>query len=158
MNRQSKIPATEAAGPRPGSVAGWGSFSRYTSALLLFLVFCVVIVVGIVVIHDVRSTSVAAQEMYAGSVLGLHRIGDLQYAAQETRRSTFYALSTSDSNLQVKYADQSREADHLVIEGISEYLREEKTPGELEVGKRLQQDWSAYLKVRDEVLASTLER
>src|SRR6202795_1219870 len=157
MNRQSKFLAGEAGGHRPGGVAGSGTFPSFTSTLLLFLVFCVVIVVGIVVIHDVRSTSVAAQEMYAGSVLGLHRIGDLQYAAQETRRSTFYALSTNDSNLQVKYADQSREADHLVIEGISEYLREERTPVELRVGTRLQQSWYAYLQVRDEVLASILE-
>ena len=149
--------AGEAGGPRPGAVAGSGTLSRYRSALLLLLVLCVVIVAGVVVIHDVRSTGVEAQKMYAGSVLGLHRIGDLQYAAQETRRSSLYALSTNDSNLQVKYADQSREADHLVIEGVSEYLREAKSPVEVEVGKRLQNDWSTYLKVRDEVLASILE-
>lgn len=149
--------AGEAAEYKLGAGAGSRTFSRYGSALLLFLVFCVVTVVGIFVIHDVRSTGVEAQKMYAGSVLGLHRIGDLQYAAQETRRSTFYALSTNDSNLQVKYADQSREADHLVIEGVSEYLREAKTPIDMEVGKRLQNDWSAYLRVRDEVLASILE-
>lgn len=149
--------AGEAAEYKLGAGAGSRTFSRYGSALLLFLVFCVVTVVGIFVIHDVRSTGVEAQKMYAGSVLGLHRIGDLQYAAQETRRSTFYALSTNDSNLQVKYADQSREADHLVIEGVSEYLREAKTPVDMEVGKRLQNDWSAYLRVRDEVLASILE-
>jgi signal transduction histidine kinase len=157
MNKQSKFQAGKLGRHRPGAVEGAGSFSRYSSALLLFLVFCVVILVGVVVILDVRSTGVEAQKMYAGSVLGLHRIGDLQYAAQETRRSTFYALSTNDSNLQVKYADQSREADHLVIEGVSEYLREAKTPVEMEAGKRLQNDWSAYLKVRDEVLASILE-
>jgi signal transduction histidine kinase len=157
MNKQSKFMAGEAAEYKLGAGAGSRTFSRYGSALLLFLVFCVVTVVGIFVIHDVRSTGVEAQKMYAGSVLGLHRIGDLQYAAQETRRSTFYALSTNDSNLQVKYADQSREADHLVIEGVSEYLREAKTPADIEVGKRLQNDWSAYLRVRDEVLASILE-
>jgi len=157
MNRQTKFVAGKADGHRPGVVAGWGALSRYSSALWLFLVLCVVIVAGIVVIHDVRSTGVEAQKMYAGSVLGLRRIGDLQYAAQETRRSTFYALSTKDSNLQVKYADQSREADHLVIEGVSAYLSEAKTPVEMEVGKRLQHDWSAYLSVRDEVLASILE-
>ena len=95
--------------------------------------------------------------MYEGSVLGLHRIGDLQYAAQETRRSTFYALSTKDSNLHVKYADQSREADHLVTEGIAEYLREADTPSEIAIGKKLESDWSAYLGVRDEILASILE-
>jgi signal transduction histidine kinase len=157
MIKQSKFMAGEAAEYKLGAGAGSRTFSRYGSALLLFLVFCVVTVVGIFVIHDVRSTGVEAQKMYAGSVLGLHRIGDLQYAAQETRRSTFYALSTNDSNLQVKYADQSREADHLVIEGVSEYLREAKTPADIEVGKRLQNDWSAYLRVRDEVLASILE-
>jgi signal transduction histidine kinase len=157
MNEESKFLTGKVERHRPGAVEGSGSFSRYSSALLLFLVFCVVIIVGIVVILDVRSTGVEAQKMYAGSVLGLHRIGDLQYSAQETRRSTFYALSTNDSNLQVKYADQSREADHLVIESVSEYLREAKTPVEMEVGKRLQNDWSAYLKVRDEVLASILE-
>lgn len=157
MNRQSRFGAGEAEGHRPGAVAGLAIPSRYSSALLLFLVLCVVVVAGIVVIHDVRSTGVEAQKMYAGSVLGLHRIGDLQYAAQETRRSTFYALSTNDSNLQVKYADQSREADHLVIEGVSAYLREAKTPVEMEIGKRLQHDWSTYLNVRDEVLASILE-
>jgi signal transduction histidine kinase len=157
MNRQTKSVSGKADGHRPGVVAGLGALSRYSSALWLFLVLCVVIVAGIVVIHDVRSTGVEAQKMYAGSVLGLRRIGDLQYAAQETRRSTFYALSTKDSNLQVKYADQSREADHLVIEGVSAYLREAKTPVEMEVGKRLQHDWSAYLSVRDEVLASILE-
>ena len=149
--------AGEAGGPRPGAVAESGTLSRYRSALLLFLVLCVVIVAGVVVIHDVRSTGVEAQKMYAGSVLGLHRIGDLQYAAQETRRSTLYALSTNDSNLHVKYADQSREADHLVIEGVREYLREAKSPVEVAAGKRLQNDWSTYLKVRDEVLASILE-
>lgn len=136
---------------------GWAAFSRYSSAVLLFLVFCAVTVVGLFAIRDLRSADVEARKMYAGSVLGLHRIGDLQYDAQETRRSTFYALSTSDSNLHVKYADQSREADHRVTEGIAEYLSHAQTPNELDVGKRLQRDWAAYLNIRDEVLASILE-
>jgi signal transduction histidine kinase len=140
-----------------GMNSGWAAFSRYSSAMLLFLVFCAVIVVALFAIRDLRSADVEARKMYAGSVLGLHRIGDLQYDAQETRRSTIYALSTSDSNLHVKYADQSREADHRVTEGIAEYLAHAQTPNELDVGKRLQRDWSAYLNIRDEVLASILE-
>ncbi len=124
---------------------------------MLVLFLFVVIVVGVYVPHDIRNTGTEAEKMYAGSVLGLRRIGDLQYEAQETRRSTFYALSTNDSNLHVKYADESREADQRVTEGITKYLREAKTPGELEVGKRLEHDWLAYLSVRDEVLASILE-
>jgi signal transduction histidine kinase len=134
-----------------------GGFSRYPSALLLLLVFCVEVGVGVFVIRDVRTASVNAQQMYARSVLGLRQIGELQYQAQETRRSTLYALTTNDSNLQVKYADQSRDADRRVTEGIAGYLKQARAPNEIEIGRRLQRDWSAYLKVRNEVLASILE-
>jgi signal transduction histidine kinase len=132
-------------------------FSRYPSAVLLLVVFSVEVGVGLFVIRDVRIASVEAQQMYARSVLGLRQIGELQYQAQETRRSTLYALTTNDSNLQVEYADQSREADRRVTEGIAEYLRQARLANEIEVGRGLQRDWSAYLKVRDEVLASILE-
>ncbi len=132
-------------------------FSRYPSALLLLLVFSVEVGVGIFVIRDLRTANLEAQKMYARSVLGLRQIGELQYEAQETRRSTLYALTTNDSNLQVDYADQSREADRRVTEGITTYLQAARIPRELEVGRRLQRDWTAYLKIRDEVLASILE-
>jgi len=121
------------------------------------MVFFIVTTVGIFVMRDLHTTNVEAQKMYAGSVLGLRRIGELQYEAQETRRATFYALTTDDSNLQIEYADQSREADRLVNEGIIEYLRQARTPQEIEIAGRLQGDWSEYLKVRNEVLASILE-
>jgi signal transduction histidine kinase len=134
-----------------------GMFSRYPSALLLLMVFSVEVGVALFVIRDVRIASVEAQQMYARSVLGLRQIGELQYQAQETRRSTLYALTTNDSNLQVEYADQSREADRRVTEGIAAYLKQARMPNEIEVGRGLQMDWSAYLKVRDEVLASILE-
>jgi signal transduction histidine kinase len=134
-----------------------GVFSRYPSALLLLLVFAVEVGVGMFVIRDVRMASMEAQQMYARSVLGLRQIGELQYQAQETRRSTLYALTTNDSNLQVAYADQSREADRRVTEGITAYLQQARMPNEIDVGRLLQRDWSAYLKVRDEVLASILE-
>jgi signal transduction histidine kinase len=131
--------------------------SPYGSMVLLFLVFALELGVGLFVIRDLRSASVETQRMYAGSVLGLRRIGEMQYQAQETRRSTLYALTTSDSNLQVVYADNSRNADHLVTEGIAQYLAPAQGPQEMELGNRLSADWSAYLKVRDEVLASILE-
>ena len=132
-------------------------YSRYPSALLLLIVFSVELGVGWFVIRDVRTANVDAQQMYARSVLGLRQIGELQYQAQETRRSTLYALTTNDSNLQVEYADQSREADRRVTEGIAAYLLQARMPNEIQVGQRLHQDWSAYLKFRDEVLASILE-
>ena len=85
--------------------------SRFSSTLLLLLVFIVEVGVGIFLLRDLRTTNIEAQRMYAGSVLGLRRIGELQYQSQETRRSTLYALTTADSNLQVEYADQTRAAD-----------------------------------------------
>src|SRR5438874_1616975 len=135
----------------------WSVFSRYSSALLLLLVFCTVTVVGLFAIRDLRRADLEEQNMFTRSVLSLHRIAALQYQTQETRRSTLYALSTADSNLHVKYADESREADHLVSEGIAAYLANARTPNEIDIGRRLQRDWSAYLSVRDEVLASILE-
>src|SRR5579863_1274738 len=109
--------------------------SRYSSALLLLLL--VGLEAGVVrfVIRDVRSANSEVQRMYAWSVLGLRRIGGLQYDTQETRRSTLYALTTNDSNLQVEYADQSREADRRVTDGIAEYLKQADLPREVELGQ-----------------------
>jgi len=109
------------------------------------------------VIRDLRAANAEAQEMYSGSVHGLQRIGELQYDAQETRRATLYALTTKDSNLQVEYADQTREADQRVKDGIAEYSRQAKQPAEVALAKRLTSDWANYLRIRDEVLASILE-
>src|SRR5215470_17348488 len=130
---------------------------RYSSTLLLLMVFCVETGVVIFVIRDLRAADREVQRIYARSVLGLRQIGELEYQAQETRRATLYALTTNDSNLQVEYADQSREADRKVTDAIHQYLGRARNAREVEVGKRLQNDWTGYLKVRDEVLASILE-
>ncbi len=134
-----------------------GLASRHNAILLLILVFCSVVLVGLFVIRDLQTADAEAQNMYAVSVHGLRQIGEMQYDAQETRRTTLYALSTSDSNLQVEYADQSRAADHRVTDGIAAYLRQVKLPSEAALGNQLSRDWASYLKVRDEVLASILE-
>jgi signal transduction histidine kinase len=131
--------------------------SRYNSPVLLALVFCAVAVVAAFVIRDLQAANAEAETMYAGSVHGLQRIGELQYDAQETRRATLYALTTSDSNLQVEYADQSRNADQRVKDAILEYTRQAKRPAEIALASRLSDDWGRYLRLRDEVLASILE-
>lgn len=130
---------------------------RYSSVLLLLVVVIVEAAVVRFVIRDLRSAGREVQTIYASSVLGLRNIGSLQYDAQETRRSTLYALSTKDSNLQVEYADQSREADRRVTAGIAVCLQESDLPREIEASQKLQRDWKAYLEARDEVLASILE-
>ena len=131
--------------------------SRHNAALLLFLVCCGVAVIGAFVIRDLQAANAEAQRAYSGTVHGLQRIGELQYDTQETRRATLYALTTSDSNLQVEYADQSRNADQRVKDGIAEYGSQAKRPEEIALANRLTRDWNNYLSVRDEVLASILE-
>jgi signal transduction histidine kinase len=158
MNEASNAGQSDAINSSAGSSSRAGSkVSRYSSALLLFAVFCVELGVGGFIVRDLRTADEEAHRMYTKSVLGLRRIGELQYDAQETRRSTLYALTTNDSNLQVEYADQSRNADRRVSEGISQYLQEARTEEETALGWRLHSDWAAYLRVRDEVLASILE-
>ena len=131
--------------------------SRHSAMLLLFMVCCGVAVVALFMIRDLERANAGAQEIYTGSVHGLQRIGELQYEAQETRRATLYALTTIDSNLQVEYADQTREADARVTEGIAEYRNESKSAKVLALADKLNHDWITYLGVRDEVLASILE-
>lgn len=131
--------------------------SRHASVVLLFLVLLGEAGVGVFVIQDLARSYATAEKIYNGSVQGLVRFGDLQYEAQETRRSTLYALTTSDGNLQVAYADQSRNADQGVKQGIAQYLARARTAEESRVGQRLANDWSAYLKVRDDVLGLILE-
>jgi signal transduction histidine kinase len=130
---------------------------RHRPTFLLFLVFCTVVVIGALIRNDIQTANAEAQNMYTRSVHGLQRIGELQYDAQETRRATLYALTTNDSNLQIEYADQSRDADRRVREGIAEYAREATQPAEFALSNRLAHDWTSYLKIRDEVLASILE-
>ena len=131
--------------------------SRHVPAILLLSLLLAEAGVGAFIIRDLTRSSETVQKMYNGSVQGLLKFGDLQYHAQETRRSTLYALTTNDGNLQVEYAEQSREADRLVTQGIREYLAGARTPKETDAGRHLADDWQAYLQVRDDVLGRILE-
>src|SRR5215472_14190848 len=133
------------------------SLSPHLSIAALVLVLVAEVGVAVFVIRDLSRSYATVENMYNGSVQGLLRVGDMQYEAQETRRSTLYALTTNDGNLQVSYADQSRAADHLVSAGIADYLAREHEAREVEIGKRLASDWEAYLKIRDDVLGHILE-
>src|SRR5215831_3556440 len=111
------------------------SLSRHLSMVLLVLVLVCEAGVALFVMRDLGRSYATVEKMYNGSVQGLLRIGDMQYDVQETRRSTLYALTTNDGNLQVAYADQSRAADHLVSAGIADYLAREHDPREVVIGK-----------------------
>ena len=129
---------------------------QYTP-LVLVLVFCIVAIIGSFVMRDLQTSNASAENMYRVSVQGLLQVGEMQYFAQETRRATLYALTTNDSNLQIDYADQTRDADRQVTRAIADYRREATTPTQIALADRLSRDWAEYLGVRDEVLASILE-
>jgi signal transduction histidine kinase len=131
--------------------------SRHLSIVSLLLVLVGEAGVAVFVMRDLGRSYATVENMYNGSVQGLLRVGDMQYEAQETRRSTLYALTTTDGNLQVAYADQSRDADRGVTEGIAQYLAHARSAQETRAGQQLAKDWTDYLKVRDEVLGLILE-
>jgi PAS domain S-box-containing protein len=130
--------------------------NRWALALTMMMVGGLVIGIGIIAVRDLRVANHQTRQMYSALALELDRIGEMQYQAQETRRSSLYALTTTDSNLQVRYADQSRAADALVSEKIAEHIRTAPSRQEVEAGERLKRDWAMYLQVRDEVIGSIL--
>lgn len=131
--------------------------SRHNSLIVLVLVLLGEAGVAVFVIRDLGRSYAAVEQMYSGSVQGLLRITDMQYAAQESRRCTLYALTTNDGNLRVAYANQSRDTDEGVTAGIAQYLADAKTAQETQVGQQLAKDWKDYLNVRDEVMGLILE-
>lgn len=130
--------------------------SRHKAVLLFLVVFGGVAMIGAIAAADLKAANAEAQKMYSGSVHGLQQIGEMQYDAQETRRATLYALTTSDSNLQFEYAGQSHSADRRVRQAIDQYSAQAQQPAEVLLSDRLTRDWSAYLDVRDQVLAKIL--
>src|SRR5438132_13394397 len=94
------------------------SYRRYGFTLAFILIGVVVVGVGAFVVRDVRRGDQEARRIYSELAQDLNLIGDLQYQTQEARRSMLYAVTTTDSNLQLNYTDQSRAADHRVYELI----------------------------------------
>ncbi len=113
--------------------------------------------VGVFLFLDLYRSQQDSRRNYAGAVHGLDLIGELQYQAQEARRTLLYALSTTDSNLQVGYADQSRAAESQVAQRLDEYAQLALARKDAAPAAPLAKDWAAYLAVRDELIAAMLE-
>jgi PAS domain S-box-containing protein len=125
--------------------------------VLLALAGLVVLIVGGTLVRDMRAAMRHAREMHESSIVALDLLNDLHYQTQEARRSMLYALTTTDSNLQVKYADGSRAADARVAEIVTEQLRRSPVPEIQEGGRRFLDQWRAYLAIRDNVITLILE-
>ena len=83
--------------------------------------------------------------MYQGLVDGLGAVAHLQYQIQEARRSMLYALTTTDSNRQVEYADRSRGADARVAAITSRLAPTSDTGEGRGLLNALDRAWTAYL-------------
>src|SRR5678815_4895686 len=125
--------------------------------LALLTVGLGVLFVGALTLLDLQRSNRRARETYGVVVSRLQQIGELQYQIQETRRRALYALTTRDPNLQVKYADQSREASALVDRTMQEMIADAAGTPVSESAERFARDWKDYLTVRDKVIALILE-
>ncbi|HJQ26645.1 MAG TPA: ATP-binding protein [Blastocatellia bacterium] len=132
-------------------------YRRYNTTLALVLIGGAVIAVGVLVVRNLRSANQEVQRMYGESVSGLDLIGEVQYQTQEARRSMQYALTTRDSNLQLQYVDQSRAADAQVALMLEKQQALAASPALIDSTRRFAQDWSDYLRVRDELIGLILE-
>jgi PAS domain S-box-containing protein len=140
----------DASAPVPGTIV-----RRNRLPVALLAVGLAVVLVGALALLDLQRGNQRTRDTYAVVVSRLQDIGELQYQIQETRRSLLYALTTRDANLQVKYADQSREASALVDRIMQRMLAEAARSSD--AAGRFERDWKSYLAVRDEVIAAILE-
>ena len=115
------------------------------------------VVAGVVVVLDFSRTNREVERLYTDSVNGLTQISELQNQVQETRRLALYGLTSTDSNVQLQSADATRAVEKQAAERIAGQRPILEEMGQGTVWNRLQTNWTAYLKVRDEVLAMVLE-
>ena len=134
------------------------NLTRRTSSTTLLVCFALLsAATGAFSLIQLRSAAGEARQLYDGLVSGLDLIGGLQYDVQEARRRMLYALTTTDANLQVEYVDESRAADARVAERVHQHIQQLTHADDIAAARRFERDWSEYLHIRDEVIASILE-
>jgi PAS domain S-box-containing protein len=116
-----------------------------------------VLTLGWIVARDLRLSVEHTSRLQERLSQGLNLIDDMQFQAQEVRRILLYALHTSDANLQVEYADQSRASStHLqrVLDLRSELMIARGMSTQMYAVRRA---WGDFLVIRDEVIGLILE-
>lgn len=101
---------------------------RSTTAVLVFFAMLSA-ATGAFSLYQLRSAARDAHQLSDGLVNGLDLIAALQYDVQEARRRMLYALATSDANQQVRYVDESREADARVTQRMQDQMTALAEPG-----------------------------
>ncbi|MFN0121433.1 MAG: response regulator [Blastocatellia bacterium] len=125
--------------------------------LLLGGAGALILILGIFGVADYHRVNQQAQQVYRESVRVLGMIGEIQYHTQEARRSILYALTTTDSNLQIDYVDLSRSEDQQVSALLGSLQAAMNGTDEAGLTRGFTTEWNNYLRVRDEEIALLLE-
>jgi signal transduction histidine kinase/CheY-like chemotaxis protein len=131
---------------------------KYRDAMLLAGITIAVLALGWIVGRDLRQFPDAATSLYTRLARGLDLIDELEFTTQEARRILLYALHTTDANLQLEYAEQSRTAALRVQQLLATHAAiipiRPGTRGDVET---VAHRWREYVIVRDEVIGLILE-
>ncbi|HSL23649.1 MAG TPA: ATP-binding protein [Vicinamibacterales bacterium] len=130
---------------------------RHGEIALLSIVVIFVLVLGWAMARDLRQSASEGRHLHERQSRASSLIGDLNFQTQEVRRIVLYALYTTDANLQLSYAEQSRSGDARVMALIDSPALAQATADALVHIGALREAWQRYLVVRDDVIGFILE-
>src|ERR1700690_4128717 len=96
---------------------------RHRFSAMLLVVGSIVLGVGLIEVHELRTTNQHARIMYESSIGSLDTLNQLQYLTEETHRNVLYTLTTDRGTLQGEYATQSRATDKDVTAVVEQYIQ-----------------------------------
>jgi PAS domain S-box-containing protein len=130
--------------------------NKYREFALLVGLVTIVLVLGAIVARDLGSAAEGVSHLHTRLSRGLDVITELQFQMQEVRRILLYALHTTDANRQLEYAEQSRLADTEVQRLLNDRDRLASPPS-MSLMRSVEEAWTRYRVVRDEVIGLILE-
>ena len=126
------------------------------AGIVLALVGLAGLVQAVRACYSINTAIREARALYSVGVIGSSIQGDLQYSAQESRRTLIYALTTNDPNRQLPYIDQARAADLEVDRSVSGIATLELDPQSARELAGFAAAWKVYLATRDEIISLIL--
>ena len=124
---------------------------------LLAAIAILVLSLGWIGARDLRQSAEDASRLYERLSRSLDVVDELQFRTQEVRRIVLYALHTSNANLQLAYAEQSRAADAVVQQLLDRSVTALDDAGSRGALDEVGRAWTGYLVARDEVIGLILE-
>ena len=123
-----------------------------------FTVFFALIVGAIgdvvsILMANLYTTQARTQQDHIRSVLGLDLGSELQYQTQEARWALLYALVSDNPDRRAEYTSTSRQAERVVSTRLRTCRSLLEWFSEDQLAHRLDQDWTDFLRVREELIA-----